>query len=619
MHAHNRSIESDPAPADAIQTGPVHDVDEVVALRAALAEQMAIVAALQSSRPHPALQPPCSLDAAATPSIASVPADYAISAPHDGQKRVEIAMEDKENSQRAPRSPRPLTAPPALHQASSPLATAAPPSPRALSRAVEAEAEAARLRGELRTLRDDSRRQLDDAHKQLAECRAKLARTGSGSTPKSLSGGLARIDDQMVAMETEVARQRLELSLSQAQAARDAAERKVARQERVLSKLMSELREEKTKAARAHGAGTAVDRLRGEMSGQMSTATARLQGLQESVSRDVASATERLCASAASEHARTAQSVRELEAAASTSRMDELLAQEGRARSEAQVTVLEARVAAQARLVSACLRGRCHGVLEGEMAAEAQAERLLEAVAAETDDVAHSPATPSSGGRRLMGALADGVMRVASAAHSYSRGGGGGGGEGDGASVLAQAHYVRLLETELGTLAAELASSQQVARELERALREAERGACTDEEAAALAEAEAAADALLTSDHHIDDGCPREPDEKQCAELRQRAAAAALLEELRLEGAKSHRLEKIISRLMGELRTAKLKEAIGDEGKGALASFGAIAAKIEGALRDNAKGLSIVDSTLKSRFDAAIDQLRAIEGSGGGK
>ena len=137
----------------------------------------------------------------------------------------------------------------------------------------------------------------------------KLARTGSGSTPKSLSGGLTRIDDQMVAMETEVARQRLELSLSQAQAARDAAERKVARQERVLSKLMSELREEKTKAARAHGAGTAVDRLRGEMSGQMSTATARLQGLQESVSRDVASATERLCASAASEHARTDASV----------------------------------------------------------------------------------------------------------------------------------------------------------------------------------------------------------------------------------------------------------------------------------------------------------------------
>ena len=70
-------------------------------------------------------------------------------------------------------------------------------------------------------------------------------------------------------------------------------------------------------------------------------------------------------------------------------------------------------------------------------------------------------------------------------------------------------------------------------------------------------------------------------DDGPLPELRQRAAASALVEELRLEGAKSARLEKIISKLMGELRAAKLHAAAAGGGPRALGAFEAATTRLE--------------------------------------
>ena len=645
------------------------DSFEVAALRAALAEQLAMVASLQSAAraPQPPAcppPPPAQPSSDARPPIESSSDIEASTDPKpDEKKRVGTAVatpDDKENTHRLPRSPRAHAAPADTRQPPSPLAPASTTSskpaesPRAMARAVEAETEAARLRGELRALREESRVQLDAAHKRLASCKTELARRSTGSDRSGVSGGttsggttsggtsggdlsgdLSRIGEQMSAMEAEVARQKHELELTQCVTARDAAERKVGRQERILNKVMAELREEKTRSARMDGVGREVERMRDEALAPVRAATVRLHGLHEGVARDLTAATERLCAGAAAEHARMAQAVREMDAAASASQMAELNALDAKARSDAHAALLETRVAAQSRLLTSVLRRSCHGANDGaaddDAAAAALAERMrmLEtAVATERgDEIDMSPSSmlsPSSG-RTLIGALADGVRRVASAAHTYSRSGDGGSGDGaydggacggGGYGVEAEMHYVALLESELATMTRELKDAKEMVAALEADRRDAQAATYDDEDAAALAAAEAAADALLTSDCISDDDgwVGRAVDEGQCAEVRQRAAAAALLDELRLEGAKSHRLEKIISRLMGELRAAKLKEAIGDGGKGALASCGAIATRVDGALRDHARSLSAVDATLKGGLNAAVDRLRAIEG-----
>lgn len=103
--------------------------------------------------------------------------------------------------------------------------------------------------------------------------------------------------------------------------------------------------------------------------------------------------------------------------------------------------------------------------------------------------------------------------------------------------------------------------------------------------------------------------------EAACGELRQRAAAAALLEELRLEGAKSHRLERIISKLMSELRNAKLHAASGHATKISRASFADAGTRLQAALADNAAGLRVLDGTLRTGLDAAAARLRALEGT----
>jgi hypothetical protein len=146
-------------------------------------------------------------------------------------------------------------------------------------------------------------------------------------------------------------------------------------------------------------------------------------------------------------------------------------------------------------------------------------------------------------------------------------------------------------------------------------------------EAAAIAAAEAAADALFASDA-LDvtaggaasdvggDGggtCVPVVVDDRCAELRQRAAAAALLDELRMQSAKSARLEKIISRLMGELRAAKLHAVGSGAGQAALASFDAATCRLEAAMRDTASSVDGIDGTLRAGFEAVAERLHMLD------
>ena len=525
-----------------------------------------------------------------------------------------------------------------------------PQSPRALSRAVEAEAAVARLKGELRSSKAESKRKLDDAHLQLAECRGRLVRGSMDSASggerglPSLAGGLASINDKMSAMEGEVERQRLELEVSTCKSELEGSARRLGRQERIVSKLMAELREEKMRSAARHTSHAVIEKLRVELAGKVGTASSRVVGMQEVISRDLAAAAERLAASALTDEARGADMVSELQACAASARLSELAAVEARERSETRLAALQRRVSVQARLVTQLLTER-QGMPEAE--AEAEAERLTHAEEAteeaeeqeeqEDDDVRFDelvPASPSSAGR-LMGALKGGVMRVASAARDYVNSPSDASGAGTvrdraAAANMPELQYTWVLEEELGgalhSLAKQNSRVEELGAELEAA--RASSSLCTsssplssvprsDEEraaseeaeaqAAALAAAEAAADALFESD-----GCASDPLEAERPEMQSRAATAALLDELRLESLKSTRLEKIISKLMTELRAAKLQAASAGCGKAALTSFESISSRLEAQLRDNATAVGVVEVTLRKGLETVAERLAAV-------
>jgi len=104
-------------------------------------------------------------------------------------------------------------------------------------------------------------------------------------------------------------------------------------------------------------------------------------------------------------------------------------------------------------------------------------------------------------------------------------------------------------------------------------------------------------------------------DDGPLPELRQRAAASALVEELRLEGAKSARLEKIISKLMGELRAAKLHAAAAGGGPRALGAFEAATTRLEAQLRDNATSVGALEVTLRKGLETVAERLSAVAGA----
>ena len=115
----------------------------------------------------------------------------------------------------------------------------------------------------------------------------------------------------------------------------EASEAKRTKQEKVLQRLMRELREEKVRAAAKHNASALVERLREEVLQKVAHASARVVGLHECVQKDLGAAAERLCASAAADEARATARVGEMEAAMAAARMGELAAHEARGRSEA--------------------------------------------------------------------------------------------------------------------------------------------------------------------------------------------------------------------------------------------------------------------------------------------
>jgi hypothetical protein len=535
----------------------------------------------------------------------------------------------------------------------------------ALTRAVEAEAETAKLRSELRTLSSESKRKLDVAHSQLAECRGRLARgwtfaVGPGGDVDGRDSGRDDMDNARDSapmpsiMEMEVEHQRLELKLSDSRAELEIAARRLTRQERVAAKLMAELREEKTRLAAREGSHAAIERLRVGLVSKMGAASTRLQRLHDEAAKELAHVGAHLTAAVSTEQARAAEAAAQMQAEAADARMEALEAAEKRERTEARATALEARVSAQARLVAAMLRQSPHS--RGALAvseAEEHARRMMSAAAlephtrSELETVPSAPASPlqgddalsspTSASHRLLptiGALADGVIRVASAARSYASGASptrehGADGRGCKHDPVDE-QYVALVEDELGRVLQELTTHRGATHELElenaRLDGYAEEAGEADEATAALAAAEAAADALLAGDDTPHDAATEAAEEEsatllsshstratspRCSELRQQAAAAALLDELRLEALKSARLEKIISNLMVKLRTAKLSEVANGDGANARVAFCAAAERLELALQDNERSLQALDGTMRLGLETVAERAAA--------
>lgn len=138
-----------------------------------------------------------------------------------------------------------------------------------------------------------------------------------------------------------------------------------------------------------------------------------------------------------------------------------------------------------------------------------------------------------------------------------------------------------------------------------------------------LAAAEAAADALLHADRGAGMGgggvggggmlSPVRKPEDVLDQVRQQAAAAALLDELRTEVAKSSRLEKIISKLVGELRVSKVHAATtGLEGASqVLAAFEQIHGKLNQALADNVTAVGVLEAAVRRGFDNVAERMPA--------
>ena len=86
----------------------------------------------------------------------------------------------------------------------------------------------------------------------------------------------------------------------------------------------------------------------------------------------------------------------------------------------------------------------------------------------------------------------------------------------------------------------------------------------------------------------------------------------ALLEELRLEGLKSERLERVIAKLMGELRAAKLHAAaVGVQVRPALDALSSVAERVEAALATTAASVGALDVTVRRGLDAALGRIAA--------
>ena len=235
------------------------------------------------------------------------------------------------------------------------------PTSASLNRAVTAEAECTRLRSELRSLTSEAARKQELSNQQLAEARARLATTakvskagdeenvpphghgggaGADQRARALSKGILGLDEKMSLMEAEVEKQRLTIELSSCQAELDASARRLGRQERIVSKLMQELREEKLRLAARSGTADTLERLKAELLVKVHDCAEEVRALRESVTREVSAASSRVSSSASSEERRAAGCVEELEASAAASRLAEVAAFDELDRSEAREAAL---------------------------------------------------------------------------------------------------------------------------------------------------------------------------------------------------------------------------------------------------------------------------------------
>ena len=367
-----------------------------------------------------------------------------------------------------------------------------------------------------------------------------------------LASGLARLDATMKSMEAEVATRRLE-QLSACQTELEASEAKRTKQEKVLQRLMRELREEKVRAAAKHNASALVERLREEVLQKVAHASARVVGLHECVQKDLGAAAERLCARAAADEARATARVGEMEAAMAAARMGELAAHEARGRSEARAAALEARATRRRRDSSP------RSSANRRRSTRRRRPPRRSASFRHTDDASDEGrrhrlrlARPAADWRARRRCDARRERRYNSTTTTSN-------------TPPTEAHYTGLLEHELSTALSELSTTKQIAKELETELSTARLKACGDDQASRGGGARGGGGGgrcpLRGGRHGRELLLRRSIVIVVVVDTRQRAAAAARLRSSALEGAKSQRLEKIISRLMSELRTSKVEAA----------------------------------------------------------
>ena len=582
--------------------------------------------------------------------------------------------------------------------ADQPSAQEQPPSPRLLSRTMVAEQEVERLKDELRLAREELHAERQrHSQREASEVTGRETGRETGAAREVLAAPRTELEQQPP-LDVDFATARK--SLDELSRQHSTAQHKSSRQERIIGKLMKELREEKTKRAAEQTANAVLERLGADLTSMASAASARMQALEANLPASLIPAADRLASAVAADASDASAVARELEAAAAASALEALMAEEAREESEVRAERLEQRAKEQARLIDAMLRRHEWEDAAAGAQTAALADEVTTRLGAEGDgeveadggvareEGAPPEASPSGLGRRLtfdgsfspsaaIGALAHSVRRVASAAATLytpgaeGAGEGRGGGGGDGIDGGGRASvYVGLLEEELTRTLEKLEAQKEVCRMLSHEVAsrevagregagrdtdadsdpdesagsmedgavvvtdgEAQRDRSTSEPAeAALAAAVAAADALIFADaaddgrteagsndttpHHAAPTSPTAGRAYAIEAVQQRAAAAELLEELRQESAKSTRLERIIARLMTELRQTKVQLASGglEAGQLALAAFDQDVARIEKALHQNSTAVAVLDDTVRKGLQAAAIRLQPRSG-----
>ncbi|KOO30371.1 hypothetical protein Ctob_004441 [Chrysochromulina tobinii] len=444
------------------------------------------------------------------------------------------------------------------------------------------------------------------------------------------------LNGQVRQLEADVASERRHAELAAAKVAAEAraeqAEECVRRQERITAKLLKELRETKTALGAQQCTASMLLRLRGDLLAAIEGAVTRLGTVKASLDSALAPAADRFASAVLTDAHQAEEHVAAVEEAAAAAWANAEAAEERTQRAERLLETLEQRVVAQAGLVAALLRrasdrsDRSPDALStrrmGKRAGDADA-KVDGAEVEDAEEKALEPMSPSP---------------VGLAAHDTD----------------VPATDVDVPDDVASPLASPIEGTP-IARKLHAALMEDWRdgegqGASSADKAAALAAAEAAADALIFGDRGLPTKLPAEMQDAEAAadallkadlafdlarqsqggggshsrafaaqppspvrkpetvldSIKHQAAAAALLDDLRNETLKSTRLEKIISRLVGELRAAKVHAASASLGgaESALATFKQLHSRLEQQLLDNSAAVCMLQGEVRRGLEA---------------